>query len=337
MPRFHAIIGVQLMRPPCEIATRSLLPVLRALVAQELMSTHGWMQNQIATRLGVTQPAVSGYLALLDKGIIRKFDVEDLRGVAKSIAAGFASGELTSSEAVSRVCEWCVKSKCLGIVCALHKQNVPELSKEACEICLRLYSRGIKPVDDRYEVLMDIRRAVSVLEESEEFPKVMPEVRVNIVAAIPDAKTISDVAGIPGRIAKVRGRIKAFMEPEFGVSVHMATVLLTVMKNDKKIKAATNVKYDVFVEEAAKKLGFSVSEFDRAELPKEAPEGIPQITRSVEKAIKKIGIVPDVIIDRGRYGIEPMAYIFGTSAVNAVKKAVQIAEKRTQILQETNK
>src|SRR3989442_8511655 len=46
---------------PCEIASKSVIPALRAMVARELIEEYGLKQEQVAVRLGVTQAAVSKY------------------------------------------------------------------------------------------------------------------------------------------------------------------------------------------------------------------------------------------------------------------------------------
>ncbi len=314
------------MRPPCEVVVRRLLPMMRALVARELMTTYGWTQSQTAARLGVTQPAVSTYLSLLDGERAKRFDLEELRPTAQSIAAGLATGELTLSETVMDVCALCTRLKSGGIVCILHRQRVPDLGKEACEACLRLFGKGIKEVEDRYEVLSDLKKAVSMIEECEEFLRVMPEVRVNIVMAVPGAKTASEVAGIPGRIIEVRKRARAFAEAEFGASHHMANVLLAAMGVDKTFQAVANIKYDGAVESTIRRLGLSVASFDRANLQKEGPEEGTVESWGVRQAVERLGRIPDVVVDRGEYGIEPVAYVFGHTAVEVAEKVVHIAK-----------
>jgi len=59
---------------------------------------------------------------------------------------------------------------------------------------------------ERYLVLENLRKAVDVLENSPNFAKLIPEIRTNIVMAIPGAKSISDVAAVEGRITAVRGK-----------------------------------------------------------------------------------------------------------------------------------
>jgi predicted fused transcriptional regulator/phosphomethylpyrimidine kinase/predicted transcriptional regulator len=314
------------MRPPCEVVVKQLLPILRALVAEDLMTRYGWTQSKVAEQLGVTQPAVSSYLSLLNKKAWREFDLEELRSFARRTSSGLERGELTLSETVRSVCELCIKLKSGGIVCTLHKKRVPELRRESCEVCLDLFSGGIEGVGERIAVLEDIKKAVSLIEDCEEFMKIMPEVRVNIVMAIPNAKTVSEVAGIPGRIIEVRRRARAFMEPEFGSSFHLAKVLLTAMEKDGSVRAVTNIKYDSSVDEALRKLGLRFSCFDRVNLPEEALKGEVVAAWGVKQMVEKFRGVPDVIVDMGEHGIEPVSYVFGKSAVEAARKVIQIAK-----------
>jgi len=48
-------------------------------------------------------------------------------------------------------------------------------------------------------------------------------------------------------MVRVRGKVKALMDPEFGVSSHLAKLLLAVMSVDIKARAVINVKYDEMV------------------------------------------------------------------------------------------
>ncbi|MFQ6076569.1 MAG: thiamine-phosphate synthase family protein, partial [Candidatus Bathyarchaeia archaeon] len=137
---------------------------------------------------------------------------------------------------------------------------------------------------------------------------------------------VSEVAGIPGRIIEVRGKARAFMEPEFGSSYHLAKVLLAAMEKDGEVRSVANIKYDNTVDEALRKLGLSVVGFDRANLPKEALESDVVAAWGVRQTVEEFSGVPDVIVDRGEHGIEPVSYVFGESAVKAAGKAIQIAK-----------
>lgn len=314
------------MRPPCEIVVKRLLPILRALVAQELMTVYGWTQSQTARKLGVTQPAVSSYLSLLEKEDVDQSYMEDLKTLAQRIGEGLAKGDLSLSDTVMEVCSLCIKLKSGGFVCTLHKRRVPDLRKESCEICLRLFGTGTKEVEERHKVLNELRKAVELIEGCEDFTSVMPEVRVNIVMATSDAKSVSEVAGIPGRIVEVRGKARAFMDPEFGSSRHLAEVLLSAMELDNSVRAIANVNYDELVREAMEGLNLGIGWFDREALPADEKGDEAAVTLGVKLAFDGLGYLPDVIVDKGGYGIEPVSYLFGDSAVEVARKATQIAE-----------
>lgn len=172
----------------------------------------------------------------------------------------------------------------------------------------------------------NLKKAVEIIQNSEEFAAFIPEVRSNIVMAKENAKGVNDVAGIPGRITIVHGKPRAFMEPEFGVSSHMARLVLSTMKYDPSIRSAMNIKYSPKIIEICEKLGLKVSFYDRSEEPEDVRqvEG-GTIPWGVETAIKRIGDIPDIIYHRGAWGKEPSITLIGTSAVDVAKMAVCIA------------
>jgi predicted fused transcriptional regulator/phosphomethylpyrimidine kinase/predicted transcriptional regulator len=319
------------MRPPCENVVRHFLPLLRALVSKDLMTRYGWTQNQIATRLGVTQPAISSYISFLEKKDLEGFNLEELSQVAGEIASGYANNEISLSDSVLEVCQLCIKLKSGGNICTRHKLAVTELGNERCEACKELFSGAPRYVEDRYNVLQDLKEAIVLLESSESFANVIPEVRTNVVMALPKARSVSQVAAIPGRIVEIRGKAKAFEEPEFGSSYHLAKMLLTMMQYNVNNRSAMNVKYNEVIGKAIETLGLSKYVFDRSEFPDEALESEVPATWGVKLAFQNRGSIPDVLIDEGGYGIEPATYVFGFTSIDTVSKAIRIAEKATKM------
>lgn len=184
---------------------------------------------------------------------------------------------------------------------------------------------------ERYMALMDVERAVEILKaNSQLISALIPEVFTNIVKALPRhyARTPLDVAGIPGRIGKVGNRIIVPAKPEFGASAHMARAILAAMEFDPEIRAAANIRYGKDIEEAVNRLGYSWSYFDRKEEPPDvkAIEG-GTMRWGIRTAIMRVGKVPDVIYDYGEHGKEPLAKIFGKTAVEVAEKMVSIAKE----------
>jgi predicted fused transcriptional regulator/phosphomethylpyrimidine kinase/diadenosine tetraphosphate (Ap4A) HIT family hydrolase len=172
----------------------------------------------------------------------------------------------------------------------------------------------------------NLKKAVEIIQNSEELAAFIPEVRSNIVMAKENAKDVNDVAGIPGRITIVHGKPKAFVEPEFGVSSHMARLVLSMMKHDSSKRSAMNIKYSPKIIEICEKLGLKVSFYDR----NDEPENVRQVEGGtipwgVETAIKRIGDIPDIIYHKGAWGKEPSITLIGTSAVDVAKMSVCIA------------
>jgi len=312
------------MKPPCEVAIKDLLPLLRAIVAKELKA-RGFSQAKIAEMIGVTQPAVSGYLKLkVDKG--EPLYSDEVVALSRWLASGLASGTLSSSEAVKGICTLCTNLKCQGSVCTLHKSRVSSLMVEGCDICIQLYSKGLPTVDKKQIALTNLRAAVNLIQASKEFSVVIPEVLVNIVEATPEAKSVRDIAGIPGRIAKVEGVPRAFMQPEFGASEHLASVLLAAMKVNPNVHAAINIAYNRFVKEALKRLEFKVYTFSRRESFVNSDAAQAQVAEEVLNLGRRGEPLPEVFVDLGGYWIEPSAYIFGVNAVEVAQKAIKVAE-----------
>lgn len=72
------------MKSPCETVAKYILPVFRALVAKELMDKYGYSQNQVASKLGITQAAVSHYINS-KRGSLMLAEVEKIDGVKETV------------------------------------------------------------------------------------------------------------------------------------------------------------------------------------------------------------------------------------------------------------
>ncbi len=238
-----------------------------------------------------------------------------------------------------------------GTGCSFAAAIAAELAKgknipEAVEVAKKVVNMGIKfglnigrgfgPVNpmaelykeaSKYKVLKNVKEAIKLLEYNPEVSNLVPEVRMNLVMALPYAETLDDIVGVDGRITIVNGRAKAAACPEFGVSRHLAKYVLTAMKYDSSIRAAINIRYSMDILNICKKLGLSVSFYDRRKEPEEIKkiEGM-SVPWGVEQAIKSIGKVPNVIYHEGDWGKEPMIVLLGENAINVAKLAIKIAK-----------
>jgi len=182
---------------------------------------------------------------------------------------------------------------------------------------------------NKLSVLENLRIAINILESEKLIANLVPEVQMNIGMALDSlyARSIEDVAAIPGRIVKIKDKVKSSSYPEFGASSHIARAILKAMEYDIRYKSAANIKYDELILEAAKRLGFSISYYDRKEEPEDLKnkEGAT-IPWGVEIAIKRLNHVPDIIYDKGDIGKEPIIKVFGYDSIDVANKLVKLAK-----------
>ena len=178
---------------------------------------------------------------------------------------------------------------------------------------------------ERFYVLENLKEALRRLAAMKDFRKLIPEVGANLGMATEDAESEADVAAVDGRITRTKhgfrvGRI------EFGASSHVARAILTMMRFNKAIRSAINIKYSPEIVEICERL-FSVASFEREREPNASEEGKTMewgISSAIQNALKERGSIPDVIFDCGAVGKEPMLRIFGRDAVEVVEKVSRI-------------
>ncbi len=170
---------------------------------------------------------------------------------------------------------------------------------------------------ERQRVLSDILDAVRMVETCGCFVSVLPEVGSNIAMALPDARSLEEVAGLTGRIIKVEEEAVAVGEPKFGATRFMGNVLLTAMKHDRSVAAVVNIRLSPKILDAARELGMEVATYVWDMKPPEIAEtkcGIPFILDNLKR-------VPEVVYDLGDLGVEPVTAIFATA------KAIRVARR----------
>jgi len=152
---------------------------------------------------------------------------------------------------------------------------------------------------------------------------------MNLAYSLPAylAKGVEDVIAVPGRIVSYMGRARPSGSPRPGASSHVARGILAAMEIYPEQRAAINIKYIQGLEEIASSAGFKVSWYDRRQEPDDVKkrEGAT-IPWGVREAIKRIGGMPDIVIDYGDYGKEPGAKIFGRDPIEVVDKLLRLIE-----------
>jgi predicted transcriptional regulator len=122
---------------PCEIASNSVVPAIRALLARELLETYEMKQTEVAGLLGITQTAVSKYTHRV-RGIGLQIDRDgDVRVVVLRIAAALAKNGLDRTDLALRICSACELIRRKRLMCKLCERADPSINVQQCFVCSR--------------------------------------------------------------------------------------------------------------------------------------------------------------------------------------------------------
>ncbi len=319
------LVSVISMRPPCEIVAQELLPLIRGYVAFDLSKK--MTQQEVAESMGISQPTISSYLKsfskLQEEGNDSYLENESVKKLVENISQMVESNQ-PAEDIIRNVCTICVSLRVSGETCRKHIASYPKIS-QGCAGCLPIADRSL--VDTRQEILKQLDEAVIEIENNLNFTKIMPQVRINICQCIENPKTIDDVAAIPGRMTMVRGRVRALLPPEFGVSQHTAKILLKLNSINQQIQGIICIKYNDKILSILKQLNIKfkilaneifnkIENFSQEDLKKELAD--------LHDYLKKLGNNEVyTIINQGAMGIEPIAYLYG----NTVKDLVDVCQK----------
>lgn len=301
------------MKFRAEVIAESVLPTIRALLASDLRD-RGLTQRAVAEKLGLSQSAVSKYA----QGDISTREVvvtdERVQELVDELAPGLASGDIRSVQALIEIERLLQQLSGPGdLIAELHEEAVPELRSVDYEFSGPEPDQGAL---ERERVRASVRRGLRILEHASGFATLVPHVGSNLVECVDAAEELEDVAGVPGRILDVNGRVEVPGQPEFGVSEYVGGVLLAARAAGSESRAGLNLAFTDTTRDALVGTG-----------AESAPLDIE--SQSLEAAVEAaIDTNPDatVLYHRGAVGVEPIVYVLGPSAVEVARTVRDVAE-----------
>src|ERR1017187_9391980 len=106
------------------------------MVSKRLTDDYGLTQQEVATRLGVTQASVSNY-ARKARGMMLDLEVDqNIAGAADQVARVLASDNPDQREALRLMTEVCDYVRVNHVLCTLHEELEPGFRTEGCYACL---------------------------------------------------------------------------------------------------------------------------------------------------------------------------------------------------------
>jgi len=292
-----------------EIVVEEFLPTFRSMLAEDLRE-RGLTQSEVAEALGISQSAVSKY-AHGDVARREEFLTDErVLDLVERVGEGLTEGGMSPVQALVEAEVLIRRLEDGDVLARLHEEAVPELAEYGGEFRVHDPESELRTTE---RVLASLRRGLRRLENASGFATLIPDVGSNLVVCTPEAEDLDDVAGVPGRIFDVKGRATVPSEPEFGVSEHVATVLLSARRAGSDARAALNVRYGSDIVERLAGTGLDAVEFD-GEMPTD------------EAVAAALGDAPaaDVLYQTGGYGVEPIVYLLGPDAETVAERVREL-------------
>ncbi|EMA61860.1 thiamine-phosphate synthase family protein [Halorubrum kocurii] len=289
-----------------EVVVDEFLPTVRSMLAEDLRE-RGFTQREVADALGISQSAVSKYA----HGDVARHDRvvadERVRELVERVGEGLAAGDVTPVAALVEIEVLIRRLEEGDLLADLHEEAMPALADADVEFSVHDPDSGLR---ERERVLSSVRRGLRTLTNASGFARLIPNVGANVAECLDDARTIDDVAAVPGRLVDVKGQAMVPGEPEFGVSEHVATVLLAAREAGVTARGAVNVRYDPAIVEALAADRPAV-EFDAERPTREA------VAEAVGAPDRLEGADTLVLYQTGAVGVEPIAYLLAPTASEA--------------------
>jgi predicted transcriptional regulator len=121
---------------PCEVAVKSVVPAIKALIAQELVEKHGLKQDQVAEILGISQSAVSKYTRKVRGYAIRLDDLEEIQPLVEKMVTLIMNATRERAAFLNFFCQTCMTVRKTGLMCQFCQKSNPTVKIEQCTFCL---------------------------------------------------------------------------------------------------------------------------------------------------------------------------------------------------------
>ncbi len=180
---------------------------------------------------------------------------------------------------------------------------------------------NIRKDADIFNTMEKTRDAVDLFKR-ENISSLIPEVGFNFAVAPSYSLYEDEIVAIEGRLTKTLDGVSA-KGIWMGVSDHVARFLLELREFSPDITAVCNIRNNKKILQKIEDLGWEVERFDRSEQPKN--------TKTMEWSVRKImenrQKPPEIVVDSGDIGKEPMIRLISTTPKKLTNKVLKLDTK----------
>ncbi len=128
--------GAESLIVPCEIAVKSVVPAVKALMAKELVETHKLRQDEVAKLLGISQSAVSKYTNRVRGHVINIAEVQQVKPYIDKMLVLLVKGGCQRREFLGLFCRACGAVRRTSLMCQFCAKANSHIESEDCGFCL---------------------------------------------------------------------------------------------------------------------------------------------------------------------------------------------------------
>jgi predicted transcriptional regulator len=136
---------------PCEIAVKSVIPAVKALIAKQLVEKHGLKQEKVAEILGISQSAVSKYTRKVRGCAIKIDGIEEIESLIEKMVGLLENETYQRREFLKTFCQTCITIRKTGIMCQFCQETEQKITIEECGFCLNQQTSKRKLIRKRVD------------------------------------------------------------------------------------------------------------------------------------------------------------------------------------------
>ncbi|MBX5328409.1 MAG: helix-turn-helix domain-containing protein [Candidatus Bathyarchaeota archaeon] len=120
---------------PCEVAAKSIVPAIKALMAKQLAEKYNLKQDKVAEILGISQSAVSKYTRNIRGHVIKIDKTQEIDPLINRMITLLLNGAYPREELLRNFCQTCIIIRKKGLMCQYCKKADPKIKIEECHFC----------------------------------------------------------------------------------------------------------------------------------------------------------------------------------------------------------
>ena len=132
----NSMNGGRTLIAPCEVAVKSVVPAVKALMTKELVEKYGLKQDQVAEILGISQSAVSKYTRQVRGYVIKIDNIDEVQPLIDEMIGMLVGGSCQRMELLRFFCRTCMAIRKTGLMCQFCQKTELRVEIRECSFCI---------------------------------------------------------------------------------------------------------------------------------------------------------------------------------------------------------